>query len=54
MQPDEALLLKNFDSTRKGEVAKRSPHTSFRSEDDCGPPRHSLEVRCFVFWEDQE
>jgi len=52
MTPDEALLLKIFDSKMDGR-AKRAPHTSFQTEEDHGEPRNSVEVRCFVFWEDQ-
>ena len=52
MQPDEALLLKIFDSKRDGR-ARRVPHTSFQSEEDYGGPRNSVEIRCFVFWEGQ-
>lgn len=52
MKPSEALLLKIFDSKKTG-VARRSPHTAFVSPEDNGPDRQSLEVRCFVEWEDQ-
>ncbi|KAF2170405.1 hypothetical protein M409DRAFT_19227 [Zasmidium cellare ATCC 36951] len=52
MRPDEALLLKIFDSKKTG-VARRSPHTAFVSPEDHGPERQSLEVRSFVQWEDQ-
>lgn len=51
MKPSEALLLKIADS-KKG-VANKLMHTSFSGENDYGPERHSLEVRCAVFWEDQ-
>lgn len=51
MKPDEALLLKICDS-KKG-VANRLLHSSFEAESDYGPDRHSLEVRCAVFFEDQ-
>lgn len=54
MKPDEALLLKIFDSSKRADVAKRCPHTSFQCEQDSGPPRQSVEVRCLVFWEDQK
>jgi hypothetical protein len=53
MRPDEALLLKIFDSSARPEVAKRSPHTSFIGPEDFGGPRTSLECRCLVFWEDE-
>lgn len=52
MSPEEVLLFKIFDSKQDG-AARRAPHTAFTTPDDFGPPRNSLEVRCFVFWEDQ-
>ena len=52
MTPDEALLIKQFDSKTRG-VARRTPHCAFSSEEDYGPTRQSIEVRCLVFWEDQ-
>jgi hypothetical protein len=51
MKPDEALLIKQFDS--KQGIARRTPHTAFASEEDYGPTRQSIEVRCLCFWEDQ-
>lgn len=51
MQPTEALLLKQFDSSAT--VARRSPHTGFSSSEDYGPPRQSIEVRCLVLFDDQ-
>ncbi|KAK4501078.1 hypothetical protein PRZ48_006884 [Zasmidium cellare] len=50
MTPDEALLLKIFDSRLDG-TARRTPHTAFKCEEDHGPTRESLETRCLVFWE---
>lgn len=52
MTPDEALLFKMFDSRNDGR-ARRVPHTSFPSALDQGPPRESVELRAFVFWEDE-
>ena len=52
MAPDEALLLKIFDSKKDGR-ARRAPHTAFTSPEDYGETRKSAEIRCFVFWEDQ-
>lgn len=52
MKPDEALLIKQFDSKLHG-VARRTPHTAFSAEQDYGPTRQSIEVRCLCFWEDQ-
>jgi hypothetical protein len=50
MQPDEALLLKCFDSKTDGR-ARFAPHTAF--EDPTAPedvlPRESIEVRTLVF-----
>lgn len=53
MTPDEALLFKIYDSKLDGR-ARRVPHTAFAAGDDSGPPRQSIEVRCLVFWEDQD
>jgi hypothetical protein len=52
LTPDEALVLKIFDSKEK-EVARRSPHTAFVCNEDEGPERQNVEVRCLVFWENQ-
>jgi hypothetical protein len=50
MQPDEALLLKCFDSKTDGR-ARFAPHTAF--EDPTTPadalPRESIEIRTLVF-----
>jgi hypothetical protein len=50
MQPDEALLLKCFDSKTDGR-ARFAPHTAF--EDPTAPadvlPRESIEIRTLVF-----
>ncbi|USW56072.1 Putative hydroxylase/desaturase AsaB [Septoria linicola] len=51
MTPDEVLLLKIADS--RPDVANFCFHTSFASDEDYGPDRHSIEVRCAVFREDQ-
>ena len=53
MTPDEVLMIKCFDSKLDGR-ARRSPHSAFQSDNDHGPARQSIEVRCLVFWEDQE
>jgi len=51
MQPDEALLLKCFDSETDG-PARFMPHTAF--EDPTAPadiiPRESIEIRTLVFY----
>ena len=50
MQPDEALLLKCYDSSTDGR-ARFAPHTAF--EDPTAPPdmlpRESIELRTLVF-----
>lgn len=50
MMPDEALLLKNYDSRR--DVARFSPHCAF--DDPTTPPdalpRASIEVRTLAIW----
>ncbi|OAL36596.1 hypothetical protein AYO20_04212 [Fonsecaea nubica] len=52
MNPNEALLIKQFDSKPHG-VARRTPHCAFSAKEDHGPVRQSIEVRCLCFWEDQ-
>jgi hypothetical protein len=53
LQPDEALLLKIYDSREDG-TARLTAHTAF--EDPTTPadaaPRRSIELRALVFWED--
>jgi hypothetical protein len=51
MQPDEALLIKIFDSRTDG-TARLSAHTAFDdpSSPKDAPPRRSIEVRALVFW----
>jgi hypothetical protein len=53
MMPEEVLMVKCFDSKKDGR-ARRTPHTAFQTENDRGGPRVSCEVRCLVFWEDQD
>ncbi|ORY64067.1 uncharacterized protein BCR38DRAFT_433928 [Pseudomassariella vexata] len=59
MTPDQALLLKCYDSFGEGQpmgrkgVAVRTPHTAFvdpQTPADA-PGRQSIEVRCLVFYE---
>ena len=60
MTPDEVLFIKCFDSWGEGQPAGRkgiaalTPHTAF--VDPLTPPgtkgRHSIEVRCLVFYEE--
>ncbi|EME83072.1 uncharacterized protein MYCFIDRAFT_137464, partial [Pseudocercospora fijiensis CIRAD86] len=52
MKPHEAFLLKIFDSKMEDGLARRAPHTAFSWEGDYGLPRHSIECRCLVLWED--
>ncbi|KAK4986229.1 hypothetical protein LTR50_005458 [Elasticomyces elasticus] len=52
MRPDEALLIKQYDSSDKI-AARRCPHTAFTTDADHGPTRQSIEVRCLAFWDDQ-
>ena len=52
MTPDDGLMSKTFDSKPDG-VARRVPHSAFATPYDFGPPRESIDLRCFVFWEDQ-
>lgn len=55
MKPDEALLIKMFDTKMDGQTARRSPHSSFvdPATKHIQEPRESIEIRSFVFWEDQ-
>ncbi|KAF2214330.1 hypothetical protein CERZMDRAFT_37850 [Cercospora zeae-maydis SCOH1-5] len=52
MEPNEALLIKCFDSKLDGR-ARWAPHSAFNLPDDQGAPRESIEIRCLVLWEDQ-
>ena len=51
MQPDEALLIKTYDSATDGR-ARFTIHTSFDDPNAAAdaPPRESLETRCFAFF----
>lgn len=53
MEPDEAILIKCFDSKKDGR-ARRSPHSAFNLPGEDGPPRESIEIRTVCFWEDDE
>jgi hypothetical protein len=50
MTPDEALLIKCYDSANDGR-ARFAPHTAFIDPDAPGdaPPRQSIELRTLVF-----
>lgn len=53
MSTEEAWIFKIFDSKNDGR-AKCAVHSSFALEGqpDYGDPRTSVEVRCFVFWDE--
>ena len=53
MGADEAVLIKGYDSATDGR-ARFTPHTSFEdpTTPDGAPPRESIEVRTFAFFED--
>ncbi|KAF8707039.1 hypothetical protein AX14_013727 [Amanita brunnescens Koide BX004] len=53
MTPDEFVLIKCFDSTQEGSVAKFTPHTAFQdpTTPEDAPYRQSIEVRALVFYE---
>ncbi len=56
MTPEECLLLKIHDSSRKEGRAIRVPHcaiTDPRDPIEDSRPRESTELRCLVFWEDE-
>jgi hypothetical protein len=55
MTPEEAWVFKIFDSKKDGR-ARCAVHSSFPFKDqpDYGEARTSIEVRCFVFWDDEE
>lgn len=52
--PEEAWVFKIFDSKKDGR-ARCAVHSSFplEGQGDSGKARQSVEVRCFVFWEDE-
>ena len=53
--PEEAWIFKIFDSKKDGR-ARCAVHSSFPLKDqtDSGPPRQSVELRCFVFWDNED
>lgn len=54
MSPDEVILIKCFDSKKDGRC-RRAPHSAFEDKRYVNEEaRTSVEVRCLVFWEDQE
>lgn len=54
MSPDEVLFIKCFDSKTDGRC-RRAPHCSFEDPRYAdAEARTSIEVRCFVFWEDED
>ncbi|KAF7185436.1 Hydroxylase/desaturase asaB, partial [Pseudocercospora fuligena] len=53
MEPDEALLIKCFDSRIHDGTARRAPHSAIRTPHDHGDARESIELRTIVFWDNQ-
>ncbi|KUJ21445.1 uncharacterized protein LY89DRAFT_770830 [Mollisia scopiformis] len=55
MTPEEAWVFKIFDSKKDGR-ARCAVHSSFplKGQDDHSDPRTSIELRAFVFWDDEE
>lgn len=55
MTPEEAWVFKIFDSKKDGR-ARCAVHSSFPLKDqkDEGVARTSIEVRCFLFWDDED
>ncbi|KAK5633667.1 hypothetical protein RRF57_009381 [Xylaria bambusicola] len=51
MRPDEALIFKCYDS--KNPSGSRCCHSSFRLPQTAEAPRESMEMRCFVFYENE-
>lgn len=53
MTPEEAWVFKIYDS--KKDVARCAVHSSFplSTQTDSGPPRQSVEVRAFLFWDNE-
>ena len=52
LQPDEALLIKTYDSATDGR-ARYSVHTAFEDPSAApdAPPRESIESRAFLFFD---
>ena len=56
MTPEEVLMIKIYASKKDGR-ARRVPHTAFvhqSTELSDYAPRESIEVRCLVFWENED
>jgi len=53
LRPDEALLLKIYDSREDG-TARLTAHTAFEdpTTSENAAPRRSIELRALVFWKD--
>ncbi|KAF5376060.1 hypothetical protein D9615_007694 [Tricholomella constricta] len=51
--PEEAVLIKCFDSIQDGSVAVFTPHTGFQdpTTPEGTPPRESIELRALVFYD---
>ena len=56
MTPDECLLIRIYDSSKKPGRAIRAPHTAIidpRDPVEQTSPRESVEFRCLLFWENE-
>lgn len=54
MRPDEVMFIKCFDSKTDGRC-RRAPHCAFEDPRYADKEaRTSIEIRCLVFWEDEE
>lgn len=54
MRPDEVMFIKCFDSKTDGRC-RRAPHCAFQDPKYAdAEARESIEIRCLVFWEDQD
>ncbi|KZL84729.1 catalyzes late reaction in the cephamycin biosynthetic pathway [Colletotrichum incanum] len=54
-QPDDVLFFKQVDSSTKPGVPRRVPHCAFKDPElpeGTGEPRMSIEVRAFVFYDE--
>lgn len=55
MGPADVVLFTQFDSTERGDVPRRVPHTAFRDlrvDEGVAEERRSIEVRVAVFYEE--
>ncbi|KAK2049378.1 hypothetical protein LZ31DRAFT_622520 [Colletotrichum somersetense] len=55
VEPDDVLFFKQVDSSTKPGVPRRVPHCAYKNTDlpeGAGEPRMSIEVRAFVFYDE--